>query len=530
MDTNSLLMLLAALVLLAVGLLVTLLLKRSGADPGWEAERERLCAELEREREAARLQTAEAGRLNGRLGALEAELANRCTDSARLEQLVSEHQARAEQCSVTSQGANATLLQREATLAEVQKRKEQLEAEVTELGARLAVLGKEHSDAVAHLRHADAANVEMRQFLEQAQEKLKGTFAELAGRVFDERGQLFEKNVKLATSQGRTDLETLLKPFAEKLGEFRSRVDTLYGEEAKERSALLGAVTELKTLNQTMALSTDSLTRALKGSSKVRGDWGELMLESVLRGSGLEEGLHYDKQSSTRDDEGRALRPDIVVRLPDERLVVVDSKVNLVAWQEAMNNMDNAELHSLSLRRHADGLRQHVKDLCERNYPGALGEKALDITIAFVPIEGALSAALGSDTALQTFAFERKVVFASPNTLMALLRVVDRLWSRDRSQRQAMQIAEAGGKVLDSLNAFLVDFKAVGKKIEESHDAYGRAVNRLESSQGLLPRGRKLVELGVRGKKQLTAELAVDAPELAELPFAADAESTRAIE
>ncbi len=527
MDTNALLMLLAGLLLLVVGLLVVLLLKRPANAPGGEAERERLCAELEREREAARLQTAEAGRLNGRLGALETELANRCTDSVRLEQLVAEHQARAEQCSVASQGARAALLQREATLAEVQKRRDDLEAEAAALNAKLSVLGKEHSDAVAHLRHADAANAEMRLFLEQAQEKLKGSFAELAGRVFDERGQLFEKNVKLAASQGKTDLETLLKPFAEKLGEFRSRVDTLYGEEAKERSALLGAVTELKTLNQTMALSTDSLTRALKGSSKVRGDWGELMLESVLRGSGLEEGLHYEKQASTRDDEGRALRPDIVVALPDERLVVVDSKVNLVAWQEAMNNMDNPELHSLSLRRHAEGLRQHVKDLCERNYPGALGEKALDITIAFVPIEGALSAALGSDTALQTFAFEKKVVFASPNTLMALLRVVDRLWSRDKSQRQAMQIAEAGSKVLDSLNAFLIDFKSVGRKIEESHDAYGKAVNRLESSQGLLPRGRRLVELGVRGKKQLTAELAVDSAELAELPLAQAAETAR---
>lgn len=520
MDTNALLMLLAGLLLLVVVLLVVLLLRRPANDTGAEAERERLSTELAREREAARLQTAEAGRLNGRLGALESELANRCADSVRLEQLVAEHQARAEQCSVASQSAGAALLQRETTLAEVQKRRDDLQAEVDALNAKLSVLGKEHSDAVAHLRHADAANAEMRLFLEQAQEKLKGSFAELAGRVFDERGQLFEKNVKLATSQGKTDLETLLKPFAEKLGEFRSRVDTLYGEEAKERSALLGAVTELKTLNQTMALSTDSLTRALKGSSKVRGDWGELMLESVLRGSGLEEGLHYDKQASTRDDEGRALRPDIVVRLPDERLVVVDSKVNLVAWQDAMNNMDNAELHSLSLRRHADGLRQHVKDLCERNYPGALGEKALDITIAFVPIEGALSAALGSDTALQTFAFEKKVVFASPNTLMALLRVVDRLWSRDKSQRQAMQIAEAGSKVLDSLNAFLIDFKGVGKKIEESHDAYAKAVNRLESSQGLLPRGRRLVELGVRGKKQLTAELAVDAADLPELPLA----------
>jgi DNA recombination protein RmuC len=519
MDTNVLLLLLAGLLMLVVGLQVMLLLKRPHSAPGWEAERDRLCAEIEREREAARAQIAEAGRLNGRLGALESELANRCADSARLEQLVAEHQRRAEDCSIASQRAGAALLQREATLTEVHKRKDHLEAEVAALNEKLSALGKEHADAMAHLRHAGDANAEMRQFLEQAQEKLKGAFAELAGRVFDERGQLFEKNVKLATSQGKTDLETLLKPFAEKLGEFRSRVDTLYGEEAKERSALLGAVTELKSLNQNMAESADSLTRALKGSSKVRGDWGELMLESVLRGSGLEEGQHYDKQASTRDEEGRALRPDVIVRLPDNRMVVVDSKVNLIAWQDAMNNVDNAELHSVALRRHCDGLRQHVKDLGARDYPRALGEKALDVTIAFVPIEGALSAALGADAGLQTFAFERKVVFASPNTLMALLRVVDRLWSRDKSQRLATDIADAGGKLLDALNAFLGEFKVVGRKMTESRDAYDKALKHLDSPRGMLPRGRRLVELGVRGKKPLLDELKEEVPELLELPL-----------
>lgn len=520
MDTHTLLLILLVLAVAIVVLLVVLLLRQGTRNPietaTLRAERERLVNELQGEREAGRIQAADVGRLTGRLGALEAELAGRATEVTRVEQLATEHQRRAEAESIASRTASAALVQREATLAEVQGRNGALEADVARLQERLSVLEKEHSDAVAHLKHADAANADMRLFLEQAQERLKGAFAELAGKVFDERGQVFEKNVKQATLQGKTDLETLLRPFADKLGEFRSRVDTLYGEEAKERSALFGAVTELKTLNQAMAESTDSLTRALKGSSKVRGDWGELMLESVLRGSGLEEGQHYEKQTSTRDEEGRALRPDVIVRLPDDRLVVVDSKVNLIAWQDAMNNMDDPELHSVALRRHAEGLRQHVKDLGERNYPRALGEKALDVTIAFVPIEGALSAALGADAGLQTFAFDRKVVFASPNTLMALLRVVDRLWSRDKSQRQAMQIAEAGNKLLDALNSFVIDLKVVGKKIEDSNDAYVRAFNRLESPQGVLPRGRRLVDLGVRSKKLLADELKSTAPDLLE--------------
>ncbi len=511
MDTNALLMLLAGLLLLVVVLLVVLLLRRPANAPGAEVERERLSTELASEREAARLQTAEAGRLNGRLGALETELANRCTDSARLELLVADHQARAEQCSVASQGASAALVQREATLAEVQKRRDDLQAEVATLNAKLSVLGKEHSDAVAHLRHADAANAEMRLFLDQAQDKLKGTFAELAGRVFDERGQLFEKNVKLATTQGKTDLETLLKPFAEKLGEFRSRVDTLYSEEAKERSALFGAVTELKTLNQDMAGHTAALTRALKGSSKVRGDWGELMLENVLRSSGLEEGRHYDRQKAAKDDDGARLHPDIVVRLPDDRSVVVDSKVNLIAWQEAMN-AETPELQHEAMRRHAAGLRQHVKDLGEKNYPKAIGESALEITIAFVPIEGALSAALGFDPALQTDAFDRKIVFASPNTLMALLRVVERLWTRDKIQRQAAEIGKLGGLVLDALMNFLADFDNVGKRLNDANTAFNAARGKLsESNQAVIPRARRLAEHGALGKKALTDELKVDA-------------------
>lgn len=516
-QTLSIVLLLAVTVAIV---LLLLLLRRTGQPANLgevaalRAERERAATELQAERDTARAQSAEGGRLNGRLGALESELATRVELVARLEKALREEQARVEGESVSARTATAALAERDATITQMRKHAAALDIDVARLREQLSLLQAQHAQATANLVHSKQANADMQAFLVEAQTKLSGAFSELAGKVFDERGQLFEKNVKHATAQSKVDIETLLKPFATQIGEFRTRVDTLYGEEAKERSLLLGAVTELKTLNQDMAGHTAALTRALKGSSKVRGDWGELMLESVLRGSGLEEGKHYDRQKSTLNEEGARLQPDIVVRLPDDRSVVVDSKVNLVAWQEAMN-AETPELQHEAMRRHSAGLRQHVKDLGEKNYPKAIGESALEITIAFVPIEGALSAALGFDPLLQTDAFDRKIVFASPNTLMALLRVVERLWTRDKIQREAVAIGETGGKVLDSLMNFLADFDNVGRRLSDASTAFNSARGKLsESSQAVIPRARRLADLGARGKKALTEELKSEPPEL----------------
>ena len=373
-----------------------------------------------------------------------------------------------------------------------------------------------HDDATALARaraeaeQAQRARAETEAFVRNAQEQLSAKFTELATKAFHERGQQFEHNVRLATGQSKSDIELMLKPFADQLGTFRQRIDTVYGEEAKERSALLGAVQELKTLNQDMASQASALTRALKGNAKVRGDWGELMLENVLRSSGLEEGVHFDRQQTSTDEEGRRLRPDVIVRLPDDRRIVVDSKVNLVAWEEAMN-ADAPDAQQEAMRRHAVALRQHVRDLADRNYPKSVGESALDVTIAFVPIEGALSAALGFDATLQADAFAKGVAFASPNTLMTMLRVVDRIWTRDKLQKQAMDISKTGGLLLDSVINFLTDFASVGASLDGAAKAYKAARDRLEdSSQAVIPRARRLVELGVKSRKKLPDALVPD--------------------
>ncbi|NUS37680.1 MAG: DNA recombination protein RmuC [Lysobacter sp.] len=491
------------LILLAVpltGLLVYLalarLLRLRQASPSdaslLREERDRLATEVAALRADDVRQAAELARLEERAAAV-----------ARLEAELRAADERARSADVRARAGEQTQIEREEAMRQLQARLAGADEVQAGLRAKLSQLEREQVEATTHLAHSERANAEMRAFLEDARARLSATFAELAGKTFDERAQR-------AAQQSKGDLEALLKPFAERLDGFRQRVDTLYGEEAKERAALAGAVNELKTLNQDMATQAAALTRALKGNAKVRGDWGELMLENVLRGSGLEEGAHYERQQSSVDDDGRRLRPDVVVRLPGERRIVVDSKVNLVAWEEAMN-ADTPEAQQEALRRHAVALRQHVRDLADRNYPRAVGASALDVTVAFVPIEGALSAALGFDAALQGEAFERGVVFASPNTLMAVLRVVDRIWTREKIQKQALEISRAGGLLLDALIGFLDDFKEVGSSLEDATEAFRSARNRLEqSSQAVLPRARRLVELGAKGKRALPDDLVPD--------------------
>ena len=469
-------------------------------------------AELAVLRDAERAKAIELSALQVRLSERDADIAAGVEAVARLSQEREDAQERAERMGTSALELAASLRAREAELSEMRARLEAERDELSRLRGELVQLRERSAQLDANLAHSEQAKAEIKGFLETAQSKLSATFAELAGKTFEERGAQFENNVRTATQQSKTDIETLLKPFAEQLNVFRSRVDTVYGEEAKERAALAGAVNELKTLNQDMAEQASALTRALKGSAKVRGDWGELMLESVLRSSGLEDGTHYERQATSEDDEGRRLRPDVIVRLPGDRRIVVDSKVNLIDWQQAMN-AETPEEHEDALRRHSVALRQHMKDLAEKNYPKAVGDSALEVTVAFVPIEGALSAALGTDATLQTDAFARGIVFASPNTLMAVLRVIERLWTRDKVQREAIEISKTGGLLLDALQNFLADFDLVGRKLTDAHTAFTDARGKLsDSTHAVIPRAKRLAELGVKGKKALSAELAPDEP------------------
>jgi DNA recombination protein RmuC len=408
----------------------------------------------------------------------------------------------------TSAVADANLASRIQEAGQLTQERDNAREELRTLTVEFRKMHADHAKAASERDAAREAVVETKAFLAKAQSEMRTAFTEAASKVFDEKSLLLDQRIQASSEVSKVSLEATLKPFAEKVTSFQAKVEQLGTDQAKEHAQLVGTIGELKGLNQNMATAADALTRALKGNAKTRGDWGELILETVLKGSGLEEGKNYVTQMHTVDEDTNQRKyPDVVVNLPDGRRVVVDSKMNFVAWTEAQD-AQTPEGHQDGLIRHAAALRAHMRELSDKNYPKVLGADALDLTILFVPIEGALSAALSINPDLQTEAFAKKVVFASPNTLMAMLRVVERLWTRDRIQRQVGVINEEATKLLDALGAFLEEFDAIETRLRQTGEAYAKAKNRLnESNQSVVSRAQRLVAAGARPKKSRREEL-----------------------
>ena len=474
---------------------------------GQLAEHERQVQEL---RERADILARDAARLPD----AQARIAEAETSVKQLQQALTDATAR----------EAALLAQQQAALEQRQSLQQERDS------ARAALDGEKES--ISQLRAANArvaaeraAAIEayegVKQFLATAEVQLRTAFLAASTQVFDQKAAALDKRITDSNETSRRSLEETLKPLAQRIAEFQAETRKLHDDSTTKVATLTGNIQNLQTLNQNMAEATENLARALKGNAKARGDWGEMILDTVLKASGLEEGTNFVKQDANRDeDTGRLRKPDVIVKLPDGHQVVVDSKVNLVAWADACN-ADSPDAYQDALIRHTAALRQHVRDLSEKNYPKVVGASALEMTILFVPIEGALAAALSLNHELQSEAFAKRVVFASPNTLMAMLRVVERLWTRDKLQKQVGKIGDEAGKLLDSLTAFFEDFHAIDESIKKTRTAFENARNRLiESPQSVAARARRLVEAGAKGKKALPEELipVIDVPEL---PFEA---------
>lgn len=379
---------------------------------------------------------------------------------------------------------------------------------LTELAAVEAKVRAERDAAVSSHEQTKA-------FLDEAQGRMRTVFIEAASKVFDEKSISLDQKIKESGEASRAEFEATIKPFSEQVGQFQQKVESFASDHARDFAKFEGSVGTIQKLNQEMADATNSLARALKGNAKTRGDWGEMILETVLKASGLVEGLNYDNQSRTIDEEsGKQAVPDVVINFPDGRKIVVDAKVSLVAWTELGNAQNVAEQED-ALIRHTSAMRQHVRDLANKNYPKILGSNALDMTIMFVPIEGALSAALSHNNDLQTEAMNKRIAFASPNTLMTMLRIAERLWTRDRLQKQVQTIADEAGKVLDALIDFMGEFEDIQKHLGRATTAFTTAKNRLhDSDRSVVKRAKRLVEAGAKGRKAIPESLQAigDAP------------------
>ncbi|WP_289240373.1 DNA recombination protein RmuC [Pseudomonas sp. FEMGT703P] len=370
--------------------------------------------------------------------------------------------------------------------------REQQEAEIRRLDAQRAALS-------AELNEQQDSHQQRLSDLQGSRDELRAQFAELAGKIFDEREQRFAE-----TSQQQ--LGQLLDPLKERIQSFEKRVEESYQQEARERFSLGKELERLQQLNQRLGDEATNLTRALKGQ-KTQGNWGELVLERVLEHAGLEKGREYQTQVSLKSADGERFQPDVLIQLPGDKQVVVDAKVSLTAYQQYIAAEDDAS-RQLSLKQHVLSLRSHLKGLSLKDYQRLEGLHSLDFVLLFVPIEAAFAAALQADPGLFQEAFDQHIVIVSPTTLLATLRVIDSLWRQERQSQNAREIAERAGALYDKFVAFIQDLDEMGARLQQLDKAYAGARNKLCEGRGnIISRVENLKLLGARASKSLPVEL-----------------------
>ncbi|WP_397391985.1 DNA recombination protein RmuC [Polynucleobacter sp.] len=336
--------------------------------------------------------------------------------------------------------------------------------------------------------------------LNEAKEALTNQFKNLANEILEDKSKRF-------TEQNVANLDALLKPLQTKLSEFKEQVNTSYGNEARERFALKSEIERLANLNLRMSDETRSLTQALKGDSKVQGNWGELVLESILESSGLRKGEEYLVQDSHTQTDGSRLQPDVVVKLPEGRSLVVDSKVSITAYSRHAEATDPT-VSEQELAAHIQSLRQHIQGLSSKNYSSLYGIGSVDFVLMFVPIEPAFLLALKTAPNLYQEALAKNIVLVCPSTLMATLRTVAHLWRQDSQNRNALEIAKQCGILYDKFVGFVDDLEKLGQRLDQAQTSYHDAFSKLKSGKGNLIRtAEKVRELGVKPSKNLSAPL-----------------------
>jgi DNA recombination protein RmuC len=357
---------------------------------------------------------------------------------------------------------------------------------------------------LAELRARSAAEregaEEKLKLLNQAKIQLGDQFKSLANDILEEKAKRF-------TEQNQLNLGTLLNPLSEKIKEFQAKVEDVYVKENKDRGALGEQVRQLMELNRKLSDDAHNLTRALKGSSKTQGTWGELILEKVLEGSGLRKGEEYEVQESHTTEEGARLQPDVVIRLPEDRQLVVDAKVSLNAYDDFASAEEGGGREA-ALRRHLDSVRSHIKGLSGKNYQDLYRLKSLDFVLMFVPVEPAFMLAVTHDRDLFMDAWKKNVLLVSPSTLLFVVRTVAHLWRQEQQSRNAQDIAHRGAELYDKLVGFVGDLEAVGKQIDQAKRNYDLALGKFATGRGnAIRQAEMLKELGVKPTKALPSGL-----------------------
>ncbi len=384
-------------------------------------------------------------------------------------------------------------LEKEKSISELQKsiesirnEKEQLNIDLTKKDAEIINLQTKLKDHLSEV--------------EKLQEKFTKDFEILANKILEEKSSKF-------TAKNKENIEQILNPLQEKIKSFEKKVEDTHKESIVKQSALQQQIISLKELNEQMSKDAVNLTKALKGDSKKQGDWGEFQLETILEKAGLQKEVHYTTQSGFRDEEENLKKPDFIVSLPDNKHLIIDSKVSLTAYEKFFN-AENEIDEKISLKSHIQSISKHIKELGAKNYTELYGINSPDYVLMFVPLEPALMLALQSDHNLYLEALDRNVVLVSTSTLLATLTTVASIWKQEDQKRNVIEIARQAGALYDKFEGLIQDLLKVGKQINASQDSYRAAMNKLSDGKGnLIGRVEILKKLGAKTKKSLPENL-----------------------
>jgi len=336
--------------------------------------------------------------------------------------------------------------------------------------------------------------------LEKLQEKFQKEFQLIADKILKE-------NANELSQHHQKELQQLLQPLKEKIKSFEENIEKKYIDETKERTNLKAELSRLLELNNTLNLQAQNLTTALKGENKTQGNWGEMILERILESSGLQKGEEYLTQVSDTNAQHKRIQPDVIVNLPENKHLIIDSKVSLVAYENFISSTDET-VRDGSMKSHLQSIRAHIKTLNEKNYQSASKLQSPDFVLLFMPIEAAFSLALQYDSELFNYAWERKVVLVSPTTLLASLRTISSVWKNERQTKNAQDIAEKAGNLYDKFVGFLKDMENIDKALKNAQHQYNEALNKLGTGRGnLVKKAEQLKELGAKTSKSIPSNL-----------------------
>ena len=391
-----------------------------------------------------------------------------------------------------------------ATLAEGQRRvseeRDILKSDLKETQDKVSETEQSLASARTHFKNQEARQAEQKKEFEELNKRFNTEFENLANKILDEKSKKF-------TDQNKENLELILTPLRDRIKDFEKKVDEKYDNEQKERASLKGEIKTLHELNKQISQEAHNLTTALKGDSKKQGNWGELILERILENSGLIKGEEYFTQQTTYNEGGDRLFPDVVIQLPDDKQIIIDSKVSLVAYERFVNSDDEAEQDKW-LKAHVTSVKAHIKGLSDKNYHTSKGMDTPEFVLMFMPIESSFSASIRADDELFNFAWDKRIVIVSPSTLLATLRTVSSIWKQDRQTKNAIQIAQKSGDMYNKFVGFVEDMQKIGTRLNSTQTAYNDGMKKLSEGTGnLVRRAEELRKMGAKSTKELPSEI-----------------------